>query len=64
MIRIALRILLFIFLVLNLIILILCSLTGVNIYKKYGKQILIGISLFAGLVIAFYLALAMLGVES
>jgi len=64
MIRIALRILLFLFLVFNLVILILCSLTGVNIYKKYGRQIIIGISVFAGLVIAFYLALALVGVES
>ncbi len=64
MIRIALRILLFLFLVFNLVILILCSLTGVNIYKKYGRQIIIGISVFAALVIAFYLALALLGVES
>lgn len=64
MIRIALRILLFLFLVFNLVILILCSLTGINIYKKYGRQIIIGISVFAALVIAFYLALALLGVES
>ncbi len=63
MIRIALRILLFLFLVFNLILLILSAITGVNVYKKYGKQILIGISVFAGVVIAFYVALAMLGLE-
>lgn len=63
MIRIALRILLFLFLVFNLILLILSAVTGVNVYKKYGKQILIGISVFAGVVIAFYVALAMLGLE-
>ena len=61
MVRIVLRILLFLFLVFNLILLILSSITGVNIYKKYGKQLLIGISIFAGLIIAFYVALAMLG---
>ena len=61
MVRIVLRILLFLFLVFNLILLILSSITGVNIYKKYGKQLLIGISIFAGLVIAFYVSLAMLG---
>ena len=64
MVRIVLRILLCLFLVFNLVILILCSITGVNIYQKYGKQILIGICAFAGLVIALYIALAMLGVGS
>lgn len=62
MVRIVLRILLCIFLVLNLILLVLSAITGVNVYEKYGKQILIGISLFAGLVVALYLALAMLGI--
>ena len=60
--RIVIRLLLCLFLVANLIILVLCSVTGVNIYKKYGKHMLIGISLFAGLVTAFYIALALLGV--
>ena len=62
MVRIVLRILLFLFLVFNLILLILSAITGVNVYKKYGKQILIGISIFAGIVVAFYVALAMLGI--
>lgn len=62
MVRIVLRILIFLFLVFNLILLILSAITGVNIYKKYGRQILIGISVFAGIVIAFYVALAMLGI--
>lgn len=62
MVRIVLRILLCIFLVLNLILLVLSAITGVNVYEKYGKHILIGISLFAGLVVALYLALAMLGI--
>ena len=62
MVRIVLRILLCIFLVFNLILLVLSAISGVNVYEKYGKQILIGISLFAGLVVALYLALAMLGI--
>ena len=62
MVRIVIRLLLCLFLVANLIILVLCSVTGTNIYKKYGKHMLIGISIFAGLVTAFYVALALLGV--
>ena len=59
--RIVLRLLLILILVFNAILLIIYSLTGVNVYKKYGRQLLIGVSLFAGLIIAFYGALAMLG---
>jgi hypothetical protein len=44
--------------------LIISAITGVNIYKKYGKQICIGISIFVGVVIAFYIALALLGIGS
>ena len=62
MIRIVLRLLLCLFIIFNLVILILSSLTGVNVYKKYGKQILIGICIFAGMIIAFYVALALLGI--
>ena len=64
MIRIVLRILLILILVFNAILLIISEITGVNIYKKYGKQILIGVSIFAGIIIAFYIALAMLGLGS
>lgn len=61
MVRIVLRILFVLFLVFNLVLLVISNVTGVNVYQKYGKQILIGISVFAGLIIAFYVALAMLG---
>lgn len=62
MVRIVLRLLICLFIIFNLVILILSSLTGVNIYKKYGKQILISICIFAGMIIAFYIALALLGI--
>jgi hypothetical protein len=37
--------------------------TGVNMYKKYGKQILMGISIFCGVIMAFYISLALLGIS-
>jgi len=62
MVRIVLRLLLILILVFNAVLLIISSLTGVNVYQKYGKQILIGVSIFAGMIIAFYVALALLGI--
>lgn len=62
MVRIVLRLLLCLFIVFNLVLLVISSVTGVNVYKKYGKQILIGVCLFAGAIIAFYVALALLGI--
>lgn len=62
MVRIVLRLLLCLFLAFNIIILVISAITGQNIYTKYGKQILIGVSIFAGVVVAFYVALALLGV--
>ena len=62
MVRIVLRLLLCLFLVFNIILLVISAITGQNIYTKYGKQILIGVSIFAGVVVAFYVALALLGV--
>lgn len=64
MVRIVLRLLLCLVIVFNLILLIISAITGVNVYKKYGKQICIGISIFVGVVIAFYVALALLGFGS
>jgi hypothetical protein len=61
LVRIVLRLLFVLFLVFNLILLVISNVTGVNVYQKYGKQILIGVCVFAGLIIAFYVALAMLG---
>ena len=62
MVRIVLRILLCLILVFNIILLIMSAISGVNIYKKYGKQICIGVLIFSGVIIAFYIALAFLGV--
>lgn len=49
--------------ILNLIITALCYITGENLYRKYGKQITIGICLFALLVAAIYMAAALLGIK-
>lgn len=62
MVRIVLRLLLCLIIAFNIILLVLSAITGVNVYKKYGKQILIGVSIFVGVVIAFYIALALLGI--
>ena len=62
MVRIVLMLLLSLFVVFNLILLILSSIIGENVYQKYGKQILIGVCIFAGMIIAFYVALALLGI--
>ena len=62
MVRIVLRLLLCLFIVFNIVILVISAITGQNIYTKYGKQILIGVSIFAGMIIAFYIALALLGI--
>lgn len=37
--------------------------TGIDILKVYKRQILLGICLFCGLVMAMYIALAMLGIN-
>jgi hypothetical protein len=62
MVRIVLRLLLCLIIAFNIILLVISAITGVNVYKKYGKQILIGVSIFVGVVIAFYIALALLGI--
>ena len=62
MVRIVLRLLLCLIIAFNIILLVISAITGVNVYKKYGKQILIGVSIFVGMIIAFYIALALLGI--
>ena len=47
----------------NAVIILFSSVTGVDIYKKYGKQILIGISIFCCDIMALYTALALLGIS-
>ncbi len=49
--------LLALFLVINLLITAASCITGENLYKKYWRQITIGISVFAILVAAFYTAI-------
>ncbi len=61
--RIVLRLLLVMVLVANLIIIVLSYLSGVNIYEKYGTQILKFTGLFILIVIAFYIALAIIGIS-
>lgn len=45
----------------NLCIITLCYITGINIYQKYGKQLLIAVGVFVFLVTALYVALALIG---
>jgi hypothetical protein len=47
--------------VVNLFITACCYMTGENLYKKYGKQMSIGVCLFAILVCAIYVAVSMIG---
>lgn len=48
----------------NLIIILLSSLLGVNIYKKYGKQLLKGFCKFLLILIAMLIAIAISGLSS
>ena len=47
----------------NLCILTLCYITGTNIYTKYGKQLLISFGIFVFVVTAFYVAIALIGLN-
>ena len=48
-------------LLVNLCLITLCYITGVNIYQKYGKQLLIAVGIFVLIVAALYIALALIG---
>lgn len=61
--KIIFRLLFVLVILFNAIIILFSSVTGVDIYKKYGKQILIGISIFCGVIMAFYISLALLGIS-
>ena len=63
MVRIILCILAVTILLINLIILILSYLTNVNIYKEYGGLILKIVGIFVLFIIAFYVALGLLGIS-
>ena len=58
--RILMMLLAFVIIV-NLFITAGCYITGENLYKKYGKQLTVGIGLFAILVGAFYVAIMLIG---
>lgn len=47
----------------NLCIITLCCILGENLYKKYGKQMLILAGIFIFLVAALYIALALIGLK-
>ena len=47
----------------HLIILIVSGLTGINIYKEYGKQILKGFLQFLLLLVVFLVAIAISGLN-
>ena len=47
----------------NLCILTCCYITGQNLYKKYGKQILITSCVFVLLVAAMYITVALIGLK-
>ena len=49
--------------VVNLVIMAGCYMSGENLYQKYGKHITIGVCLFAVLVAAIYVAMAFIGLK-
>ena len=51
------------FVLVNLCIMTGCYISGENLYKKNGKQILMAFSLFALLIAVLYVAVAFLGLE-
>ena len=56
--------LLFSFLVLvNLCIITTCYITGINLYQKYGKQMLMVSGIFVFVVAAIYVVLALIGLN-
>ena len=61
--KIIFRMLFVLVIIINAVIILLSSVTGVDIYKKYGKQILIGTSIFCGVIMAFYIVLALLEIS-
>lgn len=62
--RIIIRILLMFFLVANLIIILLSEITGVDIYTKYGKYLLLILFLFLLLITIVYVVVSPLGLVS
>ena len=61
--KIIFRMLFVLVILISAVIILFSSVTGVDIYKKYGKQILVGISVFCGVIMAFYIVLALLAIS-
>ena len=61
-IRVFLLLLSFVILV-NLCIISLGYLKGENLYKKYGKQMIIGVAIFVLVIAAVYTAVALIGLK-
>lgn len=61
--KIVFRLLSIFVIIINMFIVLLSAVSGVNIYEKYGKYILLGIILFCGLIMAIYISLALLGIS-
>ena len=55
--------LLALFLIINLVITAACCISGENIYKKYWRQLTVGIAVFALVVAAFYLAIVIFSLK-
>ena len=47
----------------NLCIITVSYIMGVNLYQKYGKQILISFGIFVLIIAAFYIAIALIGLK-
>lgn len=47
----------------NLCIITICYVTGINIYQKYGKLLLIIFGIFVFLVTGLYISLAFIGLK-
>jgi len=61
--RIIIRLLLALVLLVNLVILIISYISGVNVYKQYGTLILKIAGIFVLIVMAFYVALGLVGIN-
>lgn len=51
------------FILINLCILALCQMTEKNLYKLYGKQMLFVLGFLVLMVVALYVALALIGLK-
>ena len=47
----------------NLCIITVSYIMGINLYRKYGKQLLIAFGVFVLIVVAFYIAISLIGLN-